>query len=158
VAKPCIPIPPNHFTLHMSDMMTSCLASFPTTSDRLFLSLHPSKICIACSFFRNPSDELCRRTLFYYLPFAWQFRLFSPSLLFCCKPFFYTPRHDTYFTTKRLLLHFGSTQMRNLDCFLVRTFLLTCIFRRSEKHGFCWRYQDCCAVFCFDGEGEEEEE
>jgi hypothetical protein len=29
---------------------------------------------------------------------------------------------------------------------------------RSEKHGFGWRYQDCGALFCFDGQGEEEEE
>jgi len=84
--------------------------------------------------------------------FTWRFNLFSGFL----QNSFYTSRHDTYLTPKRLFLHHISLHTGREPILLFGQ-LLTCV-RRSEKLGFCWRYQDRGAFFCFDGEGEEEEE
>jgi hypothetical protein len=84
------------------------------------------------------------------LPLTFFSILAVTSFFFTAIP--YTSRLDTY-SPKRLLGISHFTKILSLQ-------FVDILRRRFEKqeHGFSWRYEARGAFFCFDGEGEEEEE
>lgn len=120
---------------------------------QLAIDFFSSTFALRTIFERTFVDDwtAAKITFLYYLCHL------SSSAIFWRLLFFWLPYHtllDLIHIHRNDFLAFYTSQRH----FSFQFVDILCRRFEKEKHGFSWRHQDCGSFYCFDGEGEEEEE